>query len=89
MPKLYLYHYPSCFFCHRVRKALEKTGVQVELRNIHEDTRWRHELLAARGRGTVPVLRIEDEQGVQWMPESKDIIRYLKSLQSTGKQAIL
>jgi glutathione S-transferase len=85
MLKLSLYHYPSCFYCRRVRKALETTGIQVELRNIHEDYRWRRELLEARGRATVPVLRIEDEQGeLQWMPESRDIIRFLNTLQDSG-----
>jgi len=37
------------------------------------------DLIAGGGKKQVPCLRIEDERGgVQWMYESRDIIRYLK-----------
>jgi len=78
-----LYHYPGCFFCRSVRKAIEETGVDVELRDIHQEKKWIDELVAARGRRTVPVLRIEGDDGnVEWMGESRDIIHYLRSLSS-------
>ena len=87
MPKLSLYHYSSCFYCHRVRKALKATGVYAELRDIREHLHWRAELAGARGRRTVPVLRIEEDDGqVRWMGESKDIVRYLHTLQAGGKR---
>lgn len=77
--RLALYYFPSCPFCRRVLAALEPLDVDVELRNINEDDRYREELIEARGRGTVPVLRIESPDGeIRWMPESKDIVRYLR-----------
>ena len=76
-----LYHYPSCYFCRQVRDALAKHGFDVELRDIHQDPQWRDQLVAARGRRTVPVMRIDHEDGrVEWMPESRDIVRFLDQL---------
>ena len=37
-------------------------------------------IAAALGRGTVPVLRIEGDDGeVEWLPESAEIVRYLEA----------
>lgn len=81
MPRFALYYYPSCYFCRIVQQAMDKFGVEAELRDIHQDAQWRTDLIEARRRTTVPVLRIETEEGeVVWMPESRDIIRYLSSL---------
>lgn len=77
-PDLALYHYDSCPFCFRVRRALSRLGVEVELRNIHESPEHLRALVDARGAKTVPVLRIQHENGAdEWMPESGDIVRYL------------
>ncbi len=75
---LTLYHFNSCPFCVRVRHAAHSLGVQLKLADINQDPQSRQELVGARGRTTVPVLRIENENGdVEWMPESADIVRYL------------
>ncbi len=77
---LALYYFATCPFCRRVLAALDGLDVDVELRNIHEQDQYRDELVAARGRATVPVLRIESPDGdVRWMPESRDIVKYLES----------
>jgi glutaredoxin len=77
---LALYYFASCPFCRLVLTALKGLDVDVELRNIHETDQYREELVAARGRATVPVLRIESPDGsVRWMPESRDIVRYLET----------
>lgn len=78
-PKLSLYYYDSCPFCVRVLYAADKLGVELELRDIMADPEHRRDLLDARGRGTVPVLRIQDGANDEWMPESRDIVRYLQS----------
>lgn len=79
--KLALYHFDSCPFCRMVRVAIDDLGLDVELRDIFEDAQYRDELVEARGRPTVPVLRITSTDGEErWMPESDDIIRYLESL---------
>lgn len=85
VPKLALYHFPSCYFCKLVRRTLDRHEIEVELRNIHQDRKWHDELVAARGRRTVPVLRIETDDGqVQWMGESFYISRYLEKLAAEG-----
>lgn len=77
--QLALYYYPTCPFCIRVLRAARKLDVDIELRNTVTEPRYRDELFEARGRGTVPVLRIESPDGtVRWMPESLDIIEYLE-----------
>lgn len=79
--KLLLYHSRSCPFCAYVTSAIEQLGLDVELREIFEDSRYRDELVAARGRATVPVLRIIAPDGEErWMPESRDIVRYLETI---------
>ena len=77
--KLALYHFNSCPFCSMVRANIERLGVEVELRDIFENARYRDELVEARGRATVPVLRISSPNGEErWVPESRDIVSYLE-----------
>jgi len=76
---LALYQYTGCPFCMRVRMAVDELGIDLELRDTLVDSESAQELLAATGRRTVPVLRIEEPDGsVRWMPESADIVAYLE-----------
>lgn len=75
---LALYHLSTCPFCLRVRRVIDRLGVDIELRDIMENPRYREELIAARGRATVPVLRCTADGKDRWMPESRDIIAYLE-----------
>jgi glutaredoxin len=78
--RLALYHFDGCPFCTRVRRAIDGLGIDVELRNIYENPDFLRELREARGRATVPVLRITSADGEErWMPESADIVRYLEA----------
>ncbi len=78
--KLALYHFNGCPFCAIARSAIDRLGVDVELRDIFENPEYRKELIGARGRATVPVLRITSPDGEErWMPESQDIVRYLET----------
>ena len=79
--RLALYHSQSCPFCEFVRSAIDRLGLDIELREIFEERQFRDELIAARGRATVPVLRITSPDGEErWMPESRDIVRYLEEM---------
>jgi glutaredoxin len=79
--KLILYHFEACPFCGMVRDGIERLGIDVELRDIFEDSQYRDELIEARGRATVPVLRITSPNGEErLMPESQDILRYLEKI---------
>ena len=35
--RLALYHYDTCWFCGRVRATIQRLGLTIELRNIHQD----------------------------------------------------
>ena len=77
---LALYGYPQCPYCSRVLGAIDSLGLEIPLRNTMQDPNYRREVVDALGRGTVPVLRIDQpDGGVEWLPESADIVRYLIS----------
>ncbi len=79
--ELALYQFASCPFCTRVRRTIDQLVIDVELRDILLDESHRDELIAERGRATVPVLRITSpDGGERWMPESAEIIAYLEEL---------
>jgi glutathione S-transferase len=75
---LALYQYDACPFCMRVRMAMRSLGVDIELRDTRTDREHAAELAAAMGRTTVPVLRIEEGDEVRWLPESAEIVAYLR-----------
>jgi glutathione S-transferase len=76
---LSLYEFEGCPYCQRVRQAMARLGLQIELRDIHAEPRYRQELVQATGRGTVPCLRIDEGGGkVRWLHESLDIIAFLE-----------
>ena len=79
--ELALYHSRSCPFCVLVTSAIDRLELDVELREIFDEPRYRQQLVAARGRATVPVLRITSPDGEErWMPESRDIVHYLETV---------
>ena len=78
--RLVLYHFEGCPYCARVRRTIDELGIEVELRDIFENREFLNELREARSRRTVPVLRIIGPDGEErWMPESADIVRYLRA----------
>jgi len=81
--KLSLYQYDSCPFCARVRDVVRDLGIDLEIRDVHNEAGRAEELQQAMGRPTVPVLRIEQpDGGVRWLPESAEIIAYLQEQQA-------
>lgn len=75
---LALYHYDSCPFCAKTRRAIDKLGLEIELRNIEKNNQHRIELQRGGHKTQVPCLRIEQAKGdTQWLYESDDIIEFL------------
>ena len=74
---LALYHYESCMFCARVRKAITRLNLKIELRDVLRDAKHRRCLEQGGGSTTVPCLRIGLGADGKWMYESADIIAYL------------
>ena len=76
--KLSLYHYDSCPFCAKTRRAIDKLGLEIELRNIEKNNQYRIELQQGGHKTQVPCLRIEQANSdTQWLYESDDIIEFL------------
>ncbi|MFI5317629.1 MAG: glutaredoxin family protein [Myxococcota bacterium] len=79
VPGLSLYHFDGCPYCRRVRDAMSRLKLEIELRDIHRQPKYHDELVAATGKQMVPCLRIEHVGGARWMHESADIVRYLET----------
>ena len=77
--KLKLYQFNACPFCVKVRRAMKKLSLKIEIRDAQNNEKFRQELAAQGGKIKVPCLRIEEgENQYTWMYESNDIIAYLK-----------
>lgn len=77
--RLALYQYAMCPYCVRVKAAIKRLGLDIDMRDTLFDAGARAELQGATGGTQVPCLRITRADGSeQWMLESADIIRYLE-----------
>ncbi len=76
---LSLYHFDGCPYCDRVRSAMARLHIELELRDIKQVAKYREELVAATGRQMVPCLRIDATGPARWLHESADIVRYLET----------
>lgn len=76
---LVLYQFRTCPFCIKVRRAMKRLSLNIEIRDTQRDIANREALLLGGGTIKVPCLQITDEQGnVSWMYESDEIVRYLQ-----------
>lgn len=76
---LTLYHKEYCPYCHRVRDAMTRMGLDIPLKDTGDDRTAHRELVTGGGMSQVPCLRIENPNGkVEWMYESADIVEYLR-----------
>jgi len=73
-----LYQLPTCPFCVKVRRAMRRLNLPIELRDVRADGRHRQDLISEGGKMKVPCLRIDHEDGhSEWMYESDEIVAYL------------
>ena len=77
---LVLYHYETCPYCRKVREAVDRLDLDLEYRNTRKERTYRDELKEGGGMNQVPCLRIEHENGTEWLYESDDIIAFLTEL---------
>lgn len=73
-----LYQYRACPFCVRVRRAMKRNGLKIELRDAKRSEEARDQLIAGSGKLKVPCLRTEENNEVRWIFDSSDIINYLE-----------
>jgi len=77
---LALYHYPTCPFCLKTRRVMQRLSLDIELRDAQHDATHRAALIAGGGKPQVPCLLITDANGQKtWLYESDAINAYLNS----------
>lgn len=75
MKNLVLYYYPTCPYCRKVTKFIDKHELEeIELKNINKDQQAEKELIEVGGKRQVPCLFIDGEP----LYESDDIINWLQ-----------
>ena len=77
MANLELYTLDGCPFCAKVESKLDELGLEYEEHSVPRSHSERQMVEAVSGQTGVPVL-VDHENGVDGMPESADIIRYLE-----------
>tara|TARA_R110002153_G_scaffold61065_2_gene164850 strand:- start:38 stop:409 length:372 start_codon:yes stop_codon:yes gene_type:complete len=78
LEKLSLYQFFACPFCIKTRRAMYKMNLPIVKRNASQGSPYREELLQGGGKIQTPCLRIEKDDGVEWLYESSEIISYLE-----------
>ncbi|MCO8252340.1 MULTISPECIES: glutathione S-transferase N-terminal domain-containing protein [unclassified Haladaptatus] len=77
MPNLELYELKGCPFCAKVTSKLDELGLEYESHSVPRSHSARTEVKEISGQTGVPVL-VDEEHGVEGMPESDDINEYLE-----------
>jgi glutaredoxin len=76
---LVMYQFLICPFCIKTRRAIKRLSLNIETRDALKHAPSRQQLLEGGGKIKVPCLRItEEDNSVEWLYESNEIIKYLK-----------
>ena len=86
MSNLTLYELPGCPYCAKVTDTLEALDLEYESVEVPSSHAERDEVEAISGQTGVPVL-VDEENGVDGMAESSDIVAYLEETYGDGAEA--
>ena len=86
MANITLYELPGCPYCAKVTDKLEALDVDYESVEVPGDHSERTEVEEVSGQTGVPVI-VDEENGVEGMPESDDIVEYLEENYGDGASA--
>jgi glutaredoxin 3 len=78
MVDLELYELNGCPYCAKVKRKLDELGLEYESHMVPSSHGKRTEVEAVSGQTGVPVL-VDNEHGIEGMPESDDIVEYLEA----------
>jgi len=84
MANITLYELEGCPYCAKVIEKLEELGLEYDAVMVPSSHAQRDEVKEVSGQTGVPVL-VDEEHGVEGMPESDDIVEYLE--ETYGKAA--
>ena len=74
---LKLYELDGCPYCAKVKRKLDELGLEYESIMVPSSHSKRDKVKEVSGQTGVPVL-VDEEHGVEGMPESDDIVKYLE-----------
>ena len=77
MVDLELYELDGCPYCAKVTRKLDELGLEYDSHMVPRSHDERTEVQEVSGQTGVPVL-VDNEHGVEGMPESDDIVEYLE-----------
>jgi glutathione S-transferase len=77
MANLTLYEVDGCPYCAKVKNTLSDLGLEYDSVTVPRSHGERTEVEEISGQTGVPVL-VDEEHGVEGMPESDDIVAYLE-----------
>jgi len=77
MTTITLYELPGCPYCAKVIDKLDELGLKYDSIEVPRDHSERTEVETVSGQTGVPVI-VDEEHGVDGMPESDDIVEYLE-----------
>ena len=77
MADIVLYETQGCPYCAKVKTKLDELDLEYEARRVPSSRAERTEVQSVSGQSGVPVL-VDEAHGVDGMPESDDIVRYLE-----------
>jgi len=83
MSDLVLYELEGCPYCAKVTKKLADLDLDYESIMVPRSHDERTEVQEVSGQTGVPVL-VDEEHGVEGMPESDDIVEYLEETYGAG-----
>ncbi|WP_435065573.1 glutathione S-transferase N-terminal domain-containing protein [Halobaculum sp. EA56] len=86
MSDLVLYELEGCPYCAKVKNKLSELGLEYESIMVPRSHGERTEVKEVSGQTGVPVL-VDEEHGVEGMPESDDIVAYLEETYGDGSAA--
>jgi len=77
MANLELYELQGCPYCAKVRRKLDELGLEYDSHMVPRPHSEREEVRRLSGQTGVPVL-VDNDNGIEGMPESDDIVAYLE-----------
>jgi len=77
MSNITLYELPGCPYCAKVRRKLDELNLEYDVEEVPSSHAERTEVEEISGQTGVPVI-VDEENGVEGMPESDDIVDYLE-----------
>jgi len=83
MPDLELYELAGCPYCAKVKQKLDELGLEYESHMVPRGHSDRDEVETISGQTGVPVL-VDNDNGIEGMPESDDIVAYLEKTYGDG-----